>query len=28
MSYPPQRSWFDHPNDIWLGVQSIKLFFM
>jgi hypothetical protein len=21
----PSQSWFDHPNDIWWGVQSIKL---
>jgi hypothetical protein len=28
MSCPSQSSWLDHPNDIWRGVQSIKLFVM
>jgi hypothetical protein len=28
MSCPSQSSWLDHPNDIWWGVQSIKLFVM
>jgi hypothetical protein len=28
MSCPSQSSWLDQPNDIWWGVQSIKLFFM
>jgi hypothetical protein len=28
MLCPSQSSWFDHPSDIWWGVQSIKLFFM
>jgi hypothetical protein len=27
MSCPSQSSWLDHPNDIWWGVQSIKLLF-
>jgi hypothetical protein len=26
--YPSQFSWFDHPNDIWWGVQNIKLLVM
>jgi hypothetical protein len=25
MPCPSQSPWFDHPNDIWWGVQSIKL---
>jgi hypothetical protein len=25
MSCPSQSSWLDHPNDIWWGVQSMKL---
>jgi hypothetical protein len=28
MSCPSQSSWLDHPNDIWWGVHSIKLFIM
>jgi hypothetical protein len=28
MSCPSQSSWLNHPNDIWWGVQSIKLFVM
>jgi hypothetical protein len=28
MSCPSQSSWLDHPNDIWWGVQSIKLLVM
>jgi hypothetical protein len=24
MPCPSQSSWFDHPNDIWWGIQSIK----
>jgi hypothetical protein len=28
MSCPSQSSWRDHPNDIWWGVQSIKLLVM
>jgi hypothetical protein len=28
MSCASQSSWLDHPNDIWWGVQSIKLFVM
>jgi hypothetical protein len=28
MPYPCQSSWFDHPNDIWWGVQSIKFLVM
>jgi hypothetical protein len=28
MSCPSQSSWLDHPNDIWWGVHSIKLFVM
>jgi hypothetical protein len=26
--WPSHSSWFNHPNDIWWGVQSIKLFVM
>jgi hypothetical protein len=26
MPTPSQFSWLDHPNDVWWGVQSIKLF--
>jgi hypothetical protein len=25
MPHPSRSSWFDHQNDIWWGVQSIKL---
>jgi hypothetical protein len=28
MSCLSRSSWLDHPNDIWWGVQSIKLFVM
>jgi hypothetical protein len=28
MSCPSQSSWLDHQNDIWWGVQSIKLLVM
>jgi hypothetical protein len=28
MSCPPHSSCFDHPNDIWWGVQIIKLLVM
>ena len=28
MPCPSQTSWFDHPNNIWWGVQSIKLLVM
>ena len=27
-SHPSQSSWPDHPNNIWWGLQSIKLFLM
>jgi hypothetical protein len=28
MSCPSQCSWFHHPNNIWWGIQSIKLLVM
>ena len=28
MSHPSHSSWFDHPNNIWWGVQIIKLLIM
>jgi hypothetical protein len=28
MPRPSYSSWFDHPNDMWWGVQSIKLLVM
>jgi hypothetical protein len=28
VSCPSQSSWLHHPNDIWWGVHSIKLFVM
>jgi hypothetical protein len=28
MCHPSHSSWFDHSNDVWWGVQSIKLLIM
>jgi hypothetical protein len=28
MSYPSNPAWFDHPNNIWWGVQVVKLLIM
>ena len=28
MLHPPLLPWFDHPSNIWWGVQTIKLFIM
>jgi hypothetical protein len=28
MPCPSPPSWFNHPNSIWWGVQSMKLFVM